>query len=81
MIGVVVHPIVFTFIWFEFIFDSNIYLSAIIYAVLFGIMMFMMLGFLGAPSEWRMKMGMGIIMGHVIYGLSLALFADQAFIG
>ena len=36
-------------------------------ALVFAGMMIIMLDFLGAPSEWKSKMSMGIVMAHVVY--------------
>jgi hypothetical protein len=38
--------------------------------------MIAMLGFLGAPSEWRSKMSMGIVGAHIVYAIVLVIVSD-----
>ncbi|MHA2030331.1 MAG: hypothetical protein ACW99A_12110 [Candidatus Kariarchaeaceae archaeon] len=68
-IGTLIHPFLLDTI------DLGLgnYFSEIAYALVFAIMMIAMLGFLGAPTEWKPKMSMGIIAAHVVYAIVLAL--------
>ncbi len=80
MLGAIIFPFAYWYVWVDTLgIDLNNYINAVIFILIFGAMMILMFGFLGAPSEWRMKMAMGVVMGHVLYGLILAFFIEQAY--
>ncbi|OLS21058.1 MAG: hypothetical protein HeimC2_33300 [Candidatus Heimdallarchaeota archaeon LC_2] len=59
-IGTILHPVLIDILDLSFA-------SEIVYALVFAGVMIMMLSFMGAPSEWKSKMSMGIIMAHLAY--------------
>ncbi len=75
-IGTVMHPLLYVYAWSGLLGINiiNNIVNTILFALVFGVMMASMLGFLGAPKEWRLRMTMGVLMAHVVYGLILGLF-------
>ncbi len=77
MIGTIIHPVVYQYLWVDTLhIGLGVYINEIVYAIIFAIMMVMMLGFLGAPNGWRVKMSIGIIMAHIVYAVVLAFIAS-----
>lgn len=72
MIGIGIHPTLHQLVWVDaFGFDGI--LMAIVFALIFAMMMIAMLPMLGVEKEWRMKTSMGIVMAHIAYGAILTL--------
>ncbi len=59
-IGTIVHPLLIDILALSAALEF-------LYALVFAGAMIMMLDFMGAPSEWKSKMSMGIVMAHVVY--------------
>lgn len=77
MIGTIIHPLTYDNVWVGILgLSFGAYFNEIIYALIFAVMMILMLGFLGAPKEWRGKMAIGIIMAHIIYAVIFTLIAS-----
>ena len=69
IIGSLVLPLLYQFFWIEVLSLGLGVLGALIFFNIFGLIMIFMLPMLGAPEEWRGKMSIGIIMGHIVYAL------------
>lgn len=68
-IGTIAHPLLIDILDLSFV-------TEIAYALVFAFAMIMMLDFMGAPSEWKSKMTMGIIMAHVVYVIVFHVLAN-----
>lgn len=76
-IGTLIHPYFYDLVWVGALgITLGAYINEIVYALIFAIVMIIMLGFLEAPSEWRGRMSIGIIMAHIVYAVILALFVS-----
>ena len=72
MIGIGIHPTLHQLVWVD-AFGLDGVVLAIVFALIFAMMMIAMLPMLGVEKEWRMKTSMGIVMAHIAYGAILTL--------
>ena len=73
IIGIVAHPLLFLYVWTPLVSLTG-FVSVLVFIMIFGVMMVMMLGMLGVPSEWKMKTAVGVLMAHLMYAIVLSLF-------